>query len=320
VTIVPRRHQPAERQRTWRCTWRVGGATRELLQVLLENGASTNIPTKNAKSRWPKSASFNLQGKIPHAAAVDSRTDATQRQQSRRSLILITCLSGQPGEPEGCYLLEWMDEKRGLREIRLVSAHTLCLQRRRLHAASTSPPASATALAALLIRHGANANARRPTRAATPLHPPASAPRPGRSPEQEPIPTDLSCLEPSGTDVLYYYVTLVVRFLLECNAKLNKKDHYGNTPLIHACLCGNQETVTTLLQSNALVNVANLQGNTALHEAVRGGHQALVELLLRGGASAGLRNKRQRTPLDCAYELGGKVGQETGEVGACRVM
>lgn len=51
----------------------------------------------------------------------------------------------------------------------------------------------------------------------------------------------------------------------------------------------------------------NLQGNTALHEAVRAGHQPLVELLLRGGASPGLRNKRQRTPLDCAYELGGKV-------------
>lgn len=55
------------------------------------------------------------------------------------------------------------------------------------------------------------------------------------------------------------------------------------------------------------MNVANLQGNTALHEVVRGGHLALVELLLRGGASPGIRNKRQRTPLDCAYELGGKV-------------
>lgn len=55
------------------------------------------------------------------------------------------------------------------------------------------------------------------------------------------------------------------------------------------------------------MNVANLQGNTALHEAVRGGHLALVELLLRGGTSPGIRNKRQRTPLDCAYELGGKV-------------
>ncbi|XP_035769361.1 ankyrin repeat domain-containing protein 27 [Neolamprologus brichardi] len=40
----------------------------------------------------------------------------------------------------------------------------------------------------------------------------------------------------------------VVRFLLECNAKLNKKDHYGNTPLIHACLRGNLDTATVLLQ------------------------------------------------------------------------
>ncbi|XP_019135141.1 ankyrin repeat domain-containing protein 27 isoform X2 [Larimichthys crocea] len=133
-----------------------------------------------------------------------------------------------------------------------------------------------SALAALLIRHGANVNART-NQSATPLH----------------LATQNSHVQ-------------VVRFLLECNAKLNKKDHYGNTPLIHACLCGNLETATTLLQSNALVNVANLQGNTALHEAVRGGHQALVELLLRGGALPGIRNKRQRTALDCAYELGGK--------------
>uniref|UniRef100_A0AAX7TDC8 VPS9 domain-containing protein n=1 Tax=Astatotilapia calliptera TaxID=8154 RepID=A0AAX7TDC8_ASTCA len=124
-------------------------------------------------------------------------------------------------------------------------------------------------LATLLIRHGANVNART-NQSATPLH--------------------LACQNSHIP---------VVRFLLECNAKLNKKDHYGNTPLIHACLRGNLDTATILLQSNALVNVANLQGNTALHEAVRGGHLALVELLLRGGTSPGIRNKRQRTPLDC---------------------
>ncbi|KAK1888513.1 Ankyrin repeat domain containing protein 27, partial [Dissostichus eleginoides] len=121
-------------------------------------------------------------------------------------------------------------------------------------------------LLALLIRHGANVNARN-NHSATPLH-----------------------LAAQNSHVQ------VMRFLLECNAKLNKKDHYGNTPLIQACLCGNLETASTLLQ----------QGNTALHEAVRGGQQALVELLLRGGAAPGLRNKRQRTALDCAYELGGK--------------
>ncbi|XP_013889205.1 ankyrin repeat domain-containing protein 27 [Austrofundulus limnaeus] len=132
------------------------------------------------------------------------------------------------------------------------------------------------ALAVMLIRHGANVNART-NQSTTPLH-----------------------LASQNSHIQ------VVRFLLECNAKLNKKDHYGNTCLIYACLHGNLEIASTLLQSHALMNVANLQGNTALHEAVRGGHQAVVELLLRNGAAPGLRNKRQRTPLDSAYELGGK--------------
>ncbi|XP_046889460.1 ankyrin repeat domain-containing protein 27 [Hypomesus transpacificus] len=101
-------------------------------------------------------------------------------------------------------------------------------------------------------------------------------------------------------------LTQVVTSLLECNAKLNKKDHYGNTPLIQACLRGHLDTAVLLIQSDAVVNLANQQGNTALHEAVRGGHLGLVEQLLEAGALVHLRNNRQRTPLDCAQETGGK--------------
>ncbi|MCI4381923.1 hypothetical protein PGIGA_G00257430 [Pangasianodon gigas] len=96
--------------------------------------------------------------------------------------------------------------------------------------------------------------------------------------------------------------TQVVSSLVECNAKLNKKDQFGNTPLIQACLKGDEETVALLMESGASLNLANNQGNTALHEAVRGGHQTLVELLLQAGALTHLRNKRQRTALDCAQE------------------
>ncbi|KAM9754460.1 ankyrin repeat domain-containing protein 27 isoform 2-T2 [Menidia menidia] len=201
------------------------------------------------------------------------------------------------------YLLEWMDEEEEEDEGELgaepLLCHPLCqcptcapTQKLSVQQAGALGVNSSNAdgftplhvaalhghapLAALLSRHGANVNART-NQNATPLH-----------------------LASQNSHVQ------VVRLLLECNGKLNKKDNYGNTPLIHACLRGNLETATTLLQSHALVNVANLQGNTALHEAVRGGHQPLVELLLRGGASPGLRNRRQRTPLDCAYELGGK--------------
>ncbi|XP_061696597.1 ankyrin repeat domain-containing protein 27 isoform X6 [Syngnathoides biaculeatus] len=131
-------------------------------------------------------------------------------------------------------------------------------------------------LTALLVRRGADVNART-DRKATPLH---LASRNGH--------------------------LQVVKFLLECNAKLNKKDRYGNTALIHACLHGNVDTAAALVQSEALVNVRNAQGNTALHCAVRAGHRPLVDVLLSAGASPHLRDKKHRTPLDAAYQRGGK--------------
>ncbi|KAF3706070.1 Ankyrin repeat domain-containing protein 27 VPS9 domain-containing protein [Channa argus] len=287
-----------------------------IIQVLLENGASTVIHNKSKES--PLQCALN--SKSP------SRSPQASDCSSRRSSISSTSSLGSEAKPEGervrhrevekllravadgdvemvRYLLEWNDEEEEENEGEIQSdallCHPLCqcpncaptqktsiLQAGALGVNSCNVDGFTplhiaalhghAALAALLIRHGANVNART-TQSATPLH----------------LASQSSHIQ-------------VVRFLLECNAKLNKKDQYGNTPLIHACLRGNVETATILLQSNASVNVANLQGNTALHEAVRGGHQAVLELLLKGGASPGIRNKRRRTPLDCAYELGGK--------------
>ncbi|XP_029992265.1 ankyrin repeat domain-containing protein 27 isoform X2 [Sphaeramia orbicularis] len=306
-----------------------------IIQVLLENGASTDILNKNKDS--PLQCALNSkilvllqssQNGCQHkGSGFDSPSRSPQASDcsSRRSSISSTSSLGSEAKPEGervrhrevekllravadgdvemvRYLLEWMDEEdedEGEIRSEAVLCHPLCqcpncaptqklsvLQAGALNVNSSNIDGFTplhvaalhghSALVSLLIRHGANVNART-NQSATPLH-----------------------LASQNSHIQ------VVRFLLECNAKLNKKDQYGNTPLIQACLRGNLETATTLLQSNALVNVANHQGNTALHEAVRGGHQLLVEALLRGGASPGLRNKRQRTPLDCAYELGGK--------------
>ncbi|XP_070686977.1 ankyrin repeat domain-containing protein 27 [Pempheris klunzingeri] len=306
-----------------------------IIQVLLENGASTDVLNKNKDS--PLQCALNSKilvllrstqnGRRLSGSGADSPSRSPQASDcsSRRSSVSSTSSLSSEAKPEGervrhrevekllravadgdvemvRYLLEWMDEDEedeGDLRSEVLLCHPLCqcpscaptqklsaLQAGALGVNSCNVDGFTplhvaalhghSALAALLIRHGANVNGRT-NQSATPLH--------------------LACQNSH---------VQVVRILLECNAKLNKKDHYGNTPLIHTCLCGNLETATVLLQSNALVNVVNLQGNTALHEAVRGGHQALVELLLRGGASPGLRNKRQRTPLDCAYELGGK--------------
>ncbi|XP_035986786.1 ankyrin repeat domain-containing protein 27 isoform X1 [Fundulus heteroclitus] len=300
-----------------------------IIQVLLENGASTHILNKNKES--PLHCALNSKIVMVLKSTQNSHqlsrndsqscsplaSDCSSHCSSVSSTYSVNCEakpeaeSVQHREVEKLlravadgdvemmrYLLEWTDEE-DVGELRSESlCHPLCqcpncaprqlpmqhagaLGINSCNADGFTPLHVATlhghsSLVALLIRHGANVNART-NQNATPLH-----------------------LASQSSHVQ------VVRFLLECNAKLNKKDHYGNTPLIHACIRGNLETASILLQSNALVNIANLQGNTALHEAVRGGHHALVELLLRAGALASLRNRRQRTPLDCAYELGGK--------------
>ncbi|KAM3870209.1 ankyrin repeat domain-containing protein 27 [Diretmus argenteus] len=305
-----------------------------IIQVLLENGASTNIHNKNkdsplqcalnSKILMLLESSDSVRQRRGSSADSPSRSPQASDSSSRRSSISSTSSLGSEAKPEEervrhrevekllravadgdvemvRYLLEWLDEEEEEGDLpsQTLLCHPLCqcpncaptqkmsvLQAGSLGVNSSSVDGFTplhvaalhghTALVALLTRHGANINARN-NQSATPLH-----------------------LASQNSHVQ------VVRSLLEFNAKVNKKDHYGNTPLIHACLCGNLETATTLLQSNALVNIVNHQGNTALHEAVRGSHQALVEVLLQGGASLGLRNKRQRTPLDCAYELGGK--------------
>ncbi|XP_068169080.1 ankyrin repeat domain-containing protein 27 [Antennarius striatus] len=296
-----------------------------ILQVLLENGASTDVINKNKESplqcalnpkilvllqsnqssqcsRVEPSDYSSRPSSVSSTSSLcsDVRSEGERHQHKEVEKLLRAVADGDVEMVR--YLLDWTDEEeeeKGDFRSEALLCHPLCqcedcspaqrlsvLQAGALGVNSCNVDGFTPlhvaalhghcALVALLIRHGANVNARA-NQSATPLH--------------------LACQNSH---------VQVVRILLECNAKLNKKDHYGNSALIQACLCGDVETASILLQSNALVNVANLQGNTALHEAVRGGHQSLVELLLRGGASVGLKNRRQRTPLDCAYELGGK--------------
>ncbi|MGH0147398.1 UNVERIFIED_CONTAM: hypothetical protein FKN15_059806 [Acipenser sinensis] len=91
----------------------------------------------------------------------------------------------------------------------------------------------------------------------------------------------------------------LVSLLIGNGANINAQNAQSATPLHLACQ-------NSHLQSGASLNVANNQGNTALHEAVKGSHRPLVELLLQCGASLQVRNKRLRTPLDCTEEMCGR--------------
>uniref|UniRef100_A0A8C8H3H3 VPS9 domain-containing protein n=1 Tax=Oncorhynchus tshawytscha TaxID=74940 RepID=A0A8C8H3H3_ONCTS len=284
-----------------------------IIEVLLENGASTTIYNKAKDSPLQCALNSKSPNRSPEASDCSSRLSSVSSTTSQSSEARPDCdrvekllRAAADGDIEMVrYLLEWLDEEPEEEEAGLPSwtklCHPLCqcphcgpsqkkfvcLQASGLGVNSSSVDGFTplhvaalhghTALVSLLSRNGANVNARN-SQSATPLH-----------------------LASQNSHIQ------VVTSLLECNAKLNKKDRYGNTPLIHTCLRGHLDTATILLQSNASVNLSNIQGNTALHEAVKGGHLALVELLLQAGALVHMRNKRQRTALDCAVETRGKV-------------
>ncbi|XP_026166369.1 ankyrin repeat domain-containing protein 27 isoform X2 [Mastacembelus armatus] len=251
-----------------------------IIQVLLENGASTDIPNKNKES--PLQCALNSKILMLLQSTQNGR-QGSEVDYLRRSLLVSDCNSchssisstsslDSEAKPEGerirhrevekllravadgdvemvRYLLEWADEEeedKGENQSEALLCHPLCqcpncapaqklsvLQAGALgvnscnvdgytplHVASLHGHST---LAALLIRHGANVNART-NQSATPLH-----------------------LASQNSHIQ------VLRFLLECNAKMNKKDHYGNTPLIHACLRGNLETATILIQNTEIL-------------------------------------------------------------------
>ncbi|KAI4799410.1 hypothetical protein KUCAC02_016944 [Chaenocephalus aceratus] len=285
-----------------------------IIVVLLENGANTDVFNKSRDTPLHCALNPKSPSRSPLASDCSSRRSSASSESSLNSEVkpdgvrvekLLRAIAD--GDVEMVrYLLEWMeeDDEEDLRP-EVLLCHPLCqcpncaptqklsvLQAGSLGVNSCNmdgfSPLHVAALhghallLALLIRHGANVNARN-NHSATPLHLAVQNSHVQGKTQRKPG-LQMSFFK-AGLSEMRDFLFQVMRFLLECNAKLNKKDHYGNTPLIQACLCGNLETASHL---------------------VTGGQQALVELLLRGGAAPGLRNKRHRTALECAYELGGK--------------
>lgn len=83
------------------------------------------------------------------------------------------------------------------------------------------------------------------------------------------------------------------------------KNHFANTPLLVAMLCGQSEVARTLLAHHADVNARMSEGFTALHEAAQNGDLASVKLLLEAGADPAIAaGPKKRTALDVASENG----------------
>jgi serine/threonine-protein phosphatase 6 regulatory ankyrin repeat subunit B len=91
-----------------------------------------------------------------------------------------------------------------------------------------------------------------------------------------------------------------VKHLLERGATLDQPDVQGRTPLFHAVLGNQPETVSFLLDAGADVNPADAFGDTPLMLACAKGRGELAALLLARGADVSLRNQEGRTARDRA--------------------
>jgi len=97
----------------------------------------------------------------------------------------------------------------------------------------------------------------------------------------------------------------IMELLLCCNADVDTRDHFGNTPLAYA---SRADLAVFLLNNKADVNATNsLEGGTPLHYAVFRGAMDVSELLIASDANVNARNKRGDTPLHTAATRGQKA-------------
>lgn len=86
------------------------------------------------------------------------------------------------------------------------------------------------------------------------------------------------------------------KLLIDTGVDINKKDPYGNTPLINASSYRDEEMVKYLLKKGAKVNLKSATGMTALMVATKCGNVAAVQALVKAGADI------HNILLDVCYE------------------
>jgi len=97
-----------------------------------------------------------------------------------------------------------------------------------------------------------------------------------------------------------------VQTLIALGSDVNAKNNDGDTALILACDClNNEEIIQTLIDAGADVNVKNNTGDTALMVASKNGNLNTVKILIAAGADVNASNNHGYTPLllACTYIL-----------------
>lgn len=99
--------------------------------------------------------------------------------------------------------------------------------------------------------------------------------------------------------------------IIESNiVDINSEDENGVTPLIEACISGNQEIVKLLLDAGSPAQPPDGFRHTPLRGATVCGNAHLIPLLLRNGADPNAQSDGNRTPLMGACFLRKDVPEE----------
>jgi ankyrin repeat protein len=84
---------------------------------------------------------------------------------------------------------------------------------------------------------------------------------------------------------------------------LNMKDTFGRTPLLEACVQGNEEIVRILVDAGANVNIHNKYQNTPLHVAALNNYPNIVNYLLEHKSDIMKQNYEQKSCLKLAEDM-----------------
>lgn len=94
-------------------------------------------------------------------------------------------------------------------------------------------------------------------------------------------------------------MTGIIQALLDAGSDVNQRDERGKTPLFHAVITGNAQTIETLLNNGADLNAVDNDGNTALFWVQTYGEEytTVWNLLLQRGIAVNQQNRKGKTAL-----------------------
>ena len=93
----------------------------------------------------------------------------------------------------------------------------------------------------------------------------------------------------------------IVKLLVENGAKVEARDRFHRTALIHAIIAGQLDIVSYLLRLGANPNAMDSSGNYCLHYACAYGWYYAVRLLVEAGAILNVTNDWKLNAFSCAF-------------------